>query len=144
MIKNCFYDYHKNKQKHILHFELPFFMINLYVNTSNYLHIEKFTSHKHYLFGLLLSGRPKETHTDQSTLHLFYSVWKETTHKPPKVATAKNIFSSVYVIGGVYINKCFLFHVITGRHSLLLTVGSFLPPRPGFHEFLICFLSFCN
>ena len=41
----------------------------------------------------------------------FYFVCKEMTHKPLKVAAAKTLFSSVYIIG-----TTFLFYVITGRH----------------------------
>ena len=40
---------------------------------------------------------------------LFYSVGKETTHKPSKVATAKNLFSRVDivdVIGATCLSKC--------------------------------------
>ena len=31
----------------------------------------KFTSHKHYFFGILYSIKAKKTHTDQSTLQVF-------------------------------------------------------------------------
>ena len=39
---------------------------------------------------------------------IFHSVWKETSHKPSKVAAAKNFFSSVYVIGTACFSECFL------------------------------------
>ena len=45
---------------------------------------------------------------------IFYYVWKEMAHKFSKVATTKNVFSSVYVIGTNLFDKCCLFHVITG------------------------------
>ena len=49
--------------------------------------------------------------------HAFsYFVWKETTHKPLKVAVAKSLFSSVYVIGTTCFDECFSFDVITRRH----------------------------
>ena len=48
----------------------------------------------------------------------FYSVWKETYHKPLKVAVAKKHFSSVHIIDPTCLVKCFLFHVITGKHFL--------------------------
>ena len=35
------------------------------------------------------------------------------------LATAKNIFYSLYVIGKTSFDKCFLFHVRTGRYSFL-------------------------
>ena len=75
MIKNYFYDYHKNKQKYILHFELPFFMINLYVNTSNYLHIEKFTSHKHYY--LVFSSLDVQRRLRQIKVHYIFFTLSE-------------------------------------------------------------------
>ena len=48
---------------------------------------------------------------------LCYSLWKETFHKPLKVATATKSFPSVYIIDTTCFNECFLFHVITGRHN---------------------------
>ena len=59
----------------------------------------KMTSHRSYLFGLLFSINSKKTHPDQSVSQIFYSVSKETTHKPSKVAAAKNLSSSVNDIG---------------------------------------------
>ena len=37
----------------------------------------------------------------------------------PLVATAKNFFLSVYVIGTACFNEWFLFHIITGKHYFL-------------------------
>ena len=37
-------------------------------------------------------------------LHVFYSAWKEATHKPSKVTTAKNVFPSVCVKTLIFIN----------------------------------------
>ena len=52
---------------------------------------------------------------------LFYSVWKETSHKPLKVGAAKKFFSSVHIINTTCSNhyaptNVFFPHVITGRH----------------------------
>ena len=41
------------------------------------------------------------------------------TQKPLKVATAKNIFSSVYAIVTTWFDKCYLLHVITERYCFL-------------------------
>ena len=49
---------------------------------------------------------------------LFYSVWKETSHKPWKVAVATTSFPSVYIMDTTCFDECFLFRVITGRHFL--------------------------
>ena len=65
------------------------------------------TSRKQYLFGPLFSRNAKETHTDQSILQYFYSLWKERTHKPSKETAAKTFFSSVYVIGRTCFDECF-------------------------------------
>ena len=58
---------------------------------------------------------------------LSYSVWKETSHKPLKVAAAKKYFPNVYIIDTTFFDKCFLFYVITRRHyfftNLLLPKG---------------------
>ena len=48
---------------------------------------------------------------------LCYSVWKETSHKPLKVA--KKSFQSVYIIDTTCFDECFLFYVTTGRHYFL-------------------------
>ena len=75
----------------------------------------KFTPHKQYLFGCLFFRNEKKTHTEQSTQQVILLRRNETTHKPSKVAAAKNFFSSVYVID-TNCFKCFLFHVITEKH----------------------------
>ena len=46
---------------------------------------------------------------------LFYSVWKETSHKPLKVAAGNKSFPSVYTIDTTCFDECFLFHFITGN-----------------------------
>ena len=43
---------------------------------------------------------------------------KKTTHKSLKVAAAKSLFSSVYVIGTTGLDACFSFYVIAKRHYL--------------------------
>ena len=43
-------------------------------------------------------------HADQIILGAFYCVWKDTSHKPSKVAAAKNFFPGVYLIG----TACFM------------------------------------
>ena len=50
---------------------------------------------------------------------LFYSVWKETSQKPLKVAAATTFFSGVCIIVKTCFDECFLFHIITGRHYFL-------------------------
>ena len=48
----------------------------------------------------------------------FYSVWKETSHKPLKEAAAEKSFLSVYIIDKTCFDECFLVHVIQGSNYL--------------------------
>ena len=63
---------------------------------------------------------------------LFYSLWKETSHKPLKVAAAKKSFQSVYIIDTTCFDECFLFYMITGSSifytNLSLPCGLVQPP----------------
>ena len=88
-------------------FTLWHIRLNIYILKT------KFSSHNQYLFGLLFSRNAKETRK------LCYSVWKETSHKPLKVAAAKKSFPSVYIIATTCFDECFLSHVITERHYFL-------------------------
>ena len=77
--------------------------LNLLLTSSIYL----------VLLPLEMQRRLKQT----KIYHTFsYFVWKETTHKPLKVAAAKSLFSSVYIIGTTCFDECFSFYVITKRH----------------------------
>ena len=75
---------------------------------------------------LVFSSRERQRRPIQIKVYykLFYSVWKETSHKPLKVTTAKNNFPSMYIIDKTCFNLCFLFHVVTGRHYFLRKFGS--------------------
>ena len=44
----------------------------------------------------------------------FNSVSKEASHKPLKVAAAKNYFPSVFILDTTCFDECFLFYVVTG------------------------------
>ena len=57
----------------------------------------------------------------QTKVHykFLYSVSKETTYKPSKVAAAKSFSSGVHVINTTCFDECSLFHLITGRHCFL-------------------------
>ena len=63
---------------------------------------------------------------------LLYSVSKEPSHKPLKVAAAKNLFPSVFIIDTTCFDECFLFYVITGNRifytNLTLPRGLMPPP----------------
>ena len=74
----------------------------------------KFTSHKLYLFGFLFSRNTKKTHTDLKTLQAFFLFSQKRRLRPSKVATVKNFYCSVHVIGRTCFDECFLFHLITG------------------------------
>ena len=87
---------HKNKWKDNQYSKLLFFKITLHFCThqTKYLHRKtKFLFHKQYVFDLLLPRNAKTAHTTN-----FYSFWKETSHKPLKLAAAMKFFPSVRTI----------------------------------------------
>ena len=99
--------------------KLMYFTVNLPFVKSNQISTDRklnlpLTSSIYFVFlPQEMQKRLKQT----KVYHAFsYFIWKETTHKPLKVAAAKTLFSSVYVIGTTCFNECFLFYVITGRH----------------------------
>ena len=108
--------------------KLLFFTINLHFVTSNQLSTCRKLNLPHtcsiyFVFlPLEMQKRLKQT----KVCHMFsYFIWKETTHKPLKVAAAKSLFASVYIIGTTCFDECFSFYVITKRYffresSLLL------------------------
>ena len=99
--------------------KLLFFTIHLHFITSNQISTYRklnlpLSSSIFFVFlPLEMQKRLKQT----KVCHAFsYFVWKETTHKPLKVAAAKSLFSSVYIIGTTCFDECFSFYVITKRH----------------------------
>ena len=121
---------HKNRRKHNQHFKPLFFQAYLHFGTSNLLSTYRKTSLIRIisihlvLLSLEIQRRVIQTKYTPSFFPLFK---KEATPKPSNVATAKNIFSSVYILVTTCFDKCFLFHVITGRRyfykSLLMLWG---------------------
>ena len=79
----------------------------------------KFASCKECLLVLFFSRNVKKTLTDQSIIQFSYSLQKERSQKPSKVAAAKTYFSSVYVIDTACFDKCFFFYLRTARHCFL-------------------------
>ena len=75
---------------------------------------------------LVFSSRKRQIRLIQIKVYykFFYSVWKETSHKPLKVTTAKNTFPNMYIIDRTCFDLCFLFHVITGKHYFLRKFSS--------------------
>ena len=53
---------------------------------------------------------------------LFHFVWKETTHKPLKVAAPKTLFSSVYIIDKTCLNECFFITCVNRKAILFIKV----------------------
>ena len=58
----------------------------------------------------------KRTYNDQNILQVALFFFKRNHPLPLKESAVKYLFSSVYVVGIACFHKCFLFHVITGRH----------------------------
>ena len=109
--------------------KLLFFTINLHFVTLNQISTYRklnlpLTSSIYFFFlPLEMQKRLKQT----KVCHAFsYFIWKETTDQPLKVATAKSLFSSVYIIGTTCFDECFSFYVITKRRyfswKLIVTV----------------------
>ena len=55
----------------------------------------------------VFSIKTKRTHTDQRNLQVCKSSQKEMSHKPSKLAAAKNFCLSVYIIGTACFDECF-------------------------------------
>ena len=97
-----------------------FFTINLHFVTSNQIPAYRklnlpLTSSIYFVFLEM-----QKTLQQIKVYHAFsYFVWKETKHKPLKVAGAKTLFSSVvYVIGTTCFDEWFLFCETTERHHI--------------------------
>ena len=97
-----------------------------YIKLTTYIYKNRFTSHKKYLFGLIFSENPKKSHTNQIYYKFFYSAWREATHKPSKVATAKKIFSIVFVIVTTNFDKCF--HSMWQLEDIVFNKSLSIPP----------------
>ena len=98
--------------------KLLFFTINLHFATSNQISRYRklnlpLTSSIYFVF-LPLEMQKRLNRPKYNAFSCF--IWKETTHKPVKVAAAKSLFSSVYIIGTTSFDECFSFYVITKRH----------------------------
>ena len=122
-VENYFCVRRKNRRKHNEHFELLFFMkIYTLVHETNYLNIEKqlYFSWVVFIWSYILWRSKEDSHRLSTVYYKFCcSVWTETTQKTVEVTTAKNFFSSVYVTVTTCFDKCFWFHVITGRYCFL-------------------------
>ena len=116
---------HKNKGKHSQHFKLLFFKLDLHFVTSNQIPTYRkpnlpLKSSIYLVFlPLEMQGRLKQTKLYQE---FFYFVWKEATRKPSKVATAKILFSSVYIICTTLLWWMFFILCDTWKTSLFITV----------------------
>ena len=122
-----------------------FFTINLHFVKSNQISAYRkpnlpLTRSIYLVFlSLQMQGRLKQT----KIYHTFFLfVWKETTHKPLKVAAAKTLFSSAYVIGTTCFDEYFfilcdnwktlLFMKVYLYSEIFLSVMLLLCLKPGF------------
>ena len=100
-MENYFCGGHKNNWKHIQHFKLLFFKLNLYFDTSKYIYscrkLNLLLVNSTYL---IVSALLKQRRRIQTKVHFkfCYSVRIGTTQKPLKIAVAKKISSNMYVI----------------------------------------------
>ena len=98
-MENYFRVRQKNRQKHNQHFKLLFFRLNTLFGTSN--KISTFRKLNLLIINrtcLVVSPLDMQRRLTQANYKFFYSVRIETTHKPSKVAAAKNYLSSVHVV----------------------------------------------
>ena len=114
--KNYFCVHHKTGPKGNQHFKLLFFTINLHFVTSNQISVSrKLNLTVRSSICVVVLPLEMQRGLKQTKVHhtFFYAVWKETTHKPLKVAAAKTLFSSAYAIGTTcdLLQWIFLFHV---------------------------------
>ena len=99
--------------------KLLFFTMNLHFVTWNQLstfrklNLPLIRSVYFAFFPIEMQKRLEQTKVYHAFSHF---VWKETTHKPLKVAAARTLFSSVYVITTTCFDECFLFYVIPERN----------------------------
>ena len=101
--------------------KLLLFTINLHFLTSNQISTYRKLNlpHTSSIYFVFLPLEMQKRLELTKVYHAFSCfIWKETTHKPLKVAAIKILFSSVYVIGTTCFDKCFIFYVISGRHCL--------------------------
>ena len=68
--------------------------MNPLAHQTKCLHVEKtkFSSHEHYIFGLLCSRNAKKTHTDQSILLTFILCRKRNVSQTLKSSSCKKVF----------------------------------------------------
>ena len=91
------------------------------LQTKN-LHIERHISFSKQYTYLVFSSLAMQGRLIQTKVYYYIFLAlpeKKTANKPSKVATAKNVFSRVYVTGIDFFIIGFLLHVITGRHCFL-------------------------
>ena len=92
---NYFCVRHKNRRKHNQDSKLIFFQNKFtlwHVRLNIYIWKTKFSSDKHYLFGLLFSRNAKKTHTDQSILPTFILCLKRNVWQTLKGSSCKEVF----------------------------------------------------
>ena len=112
---------HKYRREHNQLFEMLFIKINIHVGTWNLKSAWRkliFLLISIIYFGSLFSRITKETHTDQSILQCFYSLWKERTHKLSKETAAKT-FSLVCMLLVQLASMNVFTLLITGKHYFL-------------------------
>ena len=116
MTTSYFCVHYKNRRKHNLHFKLLFFQVYLHFGTSNEISAYSKTCLLHInSIHLVLSSLDLQRRVIKIKYTTsFFTLWKETTPKPSKVATAKDFSHSVHVIVTICFEKYFLFLVITG------------------------------
>ena len=114
MTGNYFCVRHKNRWKHNQHFKLLYFKLNSHFGKSNWI----FASRKLNLLSInsicLVVSSLEMQRKLKVHYKFFFSVSKETSHKPSKLAAKKNFSCSVHFIDTTCFDEYFWFHLITG------------------------------
>ena len=122
--ENYFCVRYKNKRKHNQHFELLFFHDKFtlwHIKLSKYREINLLVINSIYL--VFFSREVQRIFIQTKVYHKFiYCLKRNDSQTFKSIATAKKLFSSVYVLGTTCFDKLFLFHVTTDvfYKSLLL------------------------
>ena len=79
---------------------------------------------------LILSGNPKNTHRSKYTTSLLFNSLERNNSRTFKSSNCRNIFLQRVCYCAIWFDKCFLFHIITGR--LCFFYGDLSLPRSSF------------
>ena len=75
---------------------------------------------------LILSGNPKKTHRSKYTTSLLFNSLERNDSRTFKSSNCRNIFLQRVCYCAIWFDKCFLFHIITGRLWFFMEIYRYL------------------